>query len=212
RDAARSTLYDVLSAVVRLLAPFSPFMAEEVWQHLPGTEGSVHQASWPAIDVPHGEGAVGEVIAEAARTVRAWKSEQGIALNEDLERVELYFDEQPEHGVDTYDLSETVAAPIRTAVGRPDLAEVATGVDPDEAQIGPTFRDQAGAVMAALEDMDPDTVKAQLDSGGPVEVTVDGEPTEIDAEMVSVPTEFRTEAGEEVAVLEATFGTIVVVP
>ena len=212
RDAARATLYDVLSATVRMLAPFSPFVAEEIWDHLPGTDGSVHLADWPEIDSPNGDTTVGESIAEAARTVRAWKSEQGIALNEALERVELYFDEEPQHGVDTYDLSETVAAPIRTAVGRPDLAEVATDVEPDEAQIGPTFRDEAGAVMAALEAADPDTIKAQLDSGGPVEVDVDGEPTEIEAEMVSVATEFRTEAGEEVAVLEASFGTIVVVP
>ena len=212
RDAARAALYESLSGVVRLLAPFSPFVAEEIWQHLPGTEGSVHRAAWPAVETPDGDASVGEAVAEAARTVRAWKSEQGIALNADLERVELYFDEEPQHGVDTYDLSETVAAPIRTAVGRPGLEEVATAVEPDEAQIGPTFRDEAGAVMAALEAADPDTIKAQLDSGGPVEIDVDGSTVEVESEMVSVPTEYRTAAGEEVSVLEASWGTIVVVP
>jgi len=212
RDAARAALYEVLSATVKMLAPISPFVTEELWHHLPGTEGSVHEAAWPAIDVPDGDTTVGEDIAEAAREIRAWKSSQGIALNEELERVELYFDDEPEHGVDTYDLSETVGAPIRTSLGRPDLEQVATGVDPDEAKIGPTFRDDAGAVMAALEAADPDEVKAQLDSGGPVEVKVDGEEMEIESEMVTVPTEFRTTAGEEVAVLEATFGTIVIVP
>ncbi|MFB6095483.1 MAG: class I tRNA ligase family protein, partial [Halodesulfurarchaeum sp.] len=83
RDAARSALYTVLSASVRMLAPFSPFIAEEIYQHLPGTDGSVHRADWPAIEIADEEAeAVGEIIAEAARTVRAWKSEQGIALNE----------------------------------------------------------------------------------------------------------------------------------
>ncbi|MFB6086152.1 MAG: valine--tRNA ligase [Halodesulfurarchaeum sp.] len=212
RDAARAALYETLSAVVRLLAPFSPFLAEEIWHHLPGTEGSVHRADWPGTETPDGDTTVGEDIAEAARTVRAWKSEQGIALNAELERVELYFEEEPQHGVDTYDLSETVGAPIRTSIGRPDLEEVATDVDPDEAQIGPTFRDEAGRVMAALEGSDPDTIKAQLDSGGPVEVSIDGSTVTVDPEMVSVNTEYRTEAGEEVAVLEASFGTIVVVP
>ncbi len=212
RDAARKALYEVLSATVRMLAPVSPFIAEEIWHHLPGTEGSVHREDWPTIESPDGDATIGEDIAEAARRIRAWKSDQGIALNEDLERVTLYFDEEPEHGVDTYDLSETVVAPIRTSIGRPDLEEVATGVDPDEAQIGPTYRDQAGAVMAALEAADPDEIKAQLDSGGPVEVSVDNSTVEIEPAMVSVPTEYRTEAGEEVAVLEASFGTIVVVP
>jgi valyl-tRNA synthetase len=195
-----------------MLAPVSPFVTEEIWHALPGTEGSVHRADWPQIEAPDGDESVGEAIAEAARRVRAWKSDQGIALNADLERVELYFEDEPEHGVDTYDLSETVGAPIRTFRGRPDLDEVATGVEPDEAEIGPAFREDAGSVMAALEDADADEIKAQLDSGGPVEVTVDGEPVTVEADMVSVPTAFRTEAGEEVAVLEASFGSIVVVP
>ena len=212
RDAARATLYEILSATVRLLAPISPFVTEELWQHLPGTEGSVHAADWPAIEVPEADTEIGAWIAAAAREVRAWKSDQGIALNQDLERVELYFDEEPAHGVDTYDLSETVGAPIRTSIGRPNLEAVATEVEPDEAQIGPAFRDDAGAVMAALEAADPDAVKAQLDSGNAVEVTRDGKAFEVDPEMVTVRTEYRSSEGEEVAVLEADFGTIVVVP
>jgi valyl-tRNA synthetase len=212
RDAARATLYEILSATLRLLAPISPFVTDELWQHLPGTEGSVHAADWPAIEVPDADTEIGAWIAEAAREVRAWKSDQGIALNQDLERVELYFDEEPAHGVDTYDLSETVGAPIRTSIGRPNLEEVATDVEPDEAQIGPAFRDDAGAVMAALEAADPDAVKAQLDSGTAVEVTGEGTAFEVDPEMVTVRTEYRSSEGEEVAVLEADFGTIVVVP
>ena len=212
RDAARATLYQILSATVRLLAPISPFVTEELWDHLPGTEGSVHAADWPAIETPEADTEIGAAIAEAAREVRAWKSDQGIALNQDLERVELYFDEEPAHGVDTYDLSETVGAPIRTSIGRPNLEEVATAVEPDEAQIGPEFRDDAGAVMAALDAADPDAVKAQLDSGSAVDVTADGEAFEVDPEMVAVRTEYRSSEGEEVAVLEADFGTIVVVP
>jgi len=212
RDAARATLYEILSATVRLLAPISPFVTEELWDHLPGTEGSVHAADWPAIDAPEADTEIGGAIAEAAREVRAWKSDQGIALNQDLERVELYFDEEPAHGVDTYDLSETVGAPIRTSIGRPNLEEVATAVEPDEAQIGPEFREDAGAVMAALDAAAPDEVKAQLDSGSAVEVTADGAEFEVDPEMVAVRTEYRSSEGEEVAVLEADFGTIVVVP
>ena len=213
RNAARRALYDVLSASVRMLAPFSPFVAEEIWQHLPGTEGSVHRAPWPTVDVADEESEwIGEVIAEAAREVRAWKSEMGIALNEDLERVELYFDEEPPHGVDTYDLSETVNAPIRMETGRPDIELVATGVDPDESQIGPEFRSEAGAVIQALEAADPQTIRAQKESGESIELDVGGQVVELEAEMVEVEEEYRTEAGEEVAVLEASFGTIVVVP
>jgi isoleucyl-tRNA synthetase len=41
-----TTLYRVLSRVVRLLAPFCPFIAESVWERL-GNSASVHLESWP---------------------------------------------------------------------------------------------------------------------------------------------------------------------
>ena len=39
----------VLEPLVRLLAPFAPFTAEELWRHL-GNEGSVHHADYPIHD------------------------------------------------------------------------------------------------------------------------------------------------------------------
>jgi len=41
---------DSLQALVRLLAPFAPHIAEELWQQLDGT-GSVHVAEWPRFDL-----------------------------------------------------------------------------------------------------------------------------------------------------------------
>lgn len=40
---------EALHVLVRLLAPFAPFLAEEMWHHL-GGEGSVHRQSWPGYD------------------------------------------------------------------------------------------------------------------------------------------------------------------
>lgn len=44
-DSARTALALAIDAVARLLAPFLPFTAEEVWSWY--REGSVHQAAWP---------------------------------------------------------------------------------------------------------------------------------------------------------------------
>ncbi len=48
RDA-RQTLYTVLKSVSVLLAPFTPFLAEDIWQKLKGENDveSVHLAKWP---------------------------------------------------------------------------------------------------------------------------------------------------------------------
>jgi valyl-tRNA synthetase len=47
RAAARATLARVLSATVRLLHPYLPFLTEEIWSHLPGSRGAAIVAAWP---------------------------------------------------------------------------------------------------------------------------------------------------------------------
>jgi valyl-tRNA synthetase len=58
REAARATLLRVLSATVRMLHPYLPFLTEELWGHLPGTEGECIVAPWPdATGFPRSEAA-----------------------------------------------------------------------------------------------------------------------------------------------------------
>jgi isoleucyl-tRNA synthetase len=49
RRSAQTVLYRVADGLARLAAPLVPFMAEDVWSHLPGARGdSVHLAQFPA--------------------------------------------------------------------------------------------------------------------------------------------------------------------
>src|SRR5690606_33628840 len=47
RTRAKQTLWTVLKGTLELLHPYMPFLTEELWHHLPGTEGSVMIAPWP---------------------------------------------------------------------------------------------------------------------------------------------------------------------
>ena len=49
--SARTALGLGLDAFARLLAPFLPYAAEEVWSWMHEGEGSVHRAAWPVADV-----------------------------------------------------------------------------------------------------------------------------------------------------------------
>jgi valyl-tRNA synthetase len=47
KAAALQTLWTVLRDILVLLHPFAPFVTEEIWEKLPGTEGSIMQAAYP---------------------------------------------------------------------------------------------------------------------------------------------------------------------
>jgi valyl-tRNA synthetase len=210
RDAARHALATVLETSLTMLAPFAPFLTEEAHSHLPGTEGSVHAATWPAPDAHNGDAQQrGELIAAVASEVRAWKSDTGRALNADLERIEIY-PRDVDH-LDTYDLSETVDAPIYVEAGRPNVELVPIGVDPDHSVIGPEFRDRAGEVVSALEASDPTDLKRQVEREGEIELDANGEIVVLDSEAIEVQEEPRA-GGEEVAVLETDSATVLVFP
>ncbi len=45
--AARQVLWRVLHDILVVLHPFAPFITEEIWDKLPGTQGSIMRAAWP---------------------------------------------------------------------------------------------------------------------------------------------------------------------
>jgi valyl-tRNA synthetase len=73
--SARAALRDALDVILRLFAPFLPFVAEEVWSWW--HEGSVHATSWP--EAAHRDG-IGDVsmlvpVSEVLAAVRRAKTE-----------------------------------------------------------------------------------------------------------------------------------------
>jgi valyl-tRNA synthetase len=65
RSASLAVLRRTLADTLVLLHPFIPFVTEEVWHHLPGTEGSIMNAPFPEAD-PANRLGVEEEAAEAA--------------------------------------------------------------------------------------------------------------------------------------------------
>jgi leucyl-tRNA synthetase len=49
-EISRTVWFEVCSPLIRLLAPFFPHIAEELWSRA-GEQGSVHTASWPKADL-----------------------------------------------------------------------------------------------------------------------------------------------------------------
>ncbi|HET9530006.1 MAG TPA: isoleucine--tRNA ligase, partial [Blastocatellia bacterium] len=56
RRSAQTALYEIVSQLARLLAPFLAFTADEIWEHIPGgREASVHIAEFPKAEAETGD-------------------------------------------------------------------------------------------------------------------------------------------------------------
>ncbi len=89
--AAHQTLHAVLTTLARLLAPFTPFVAEALYRNLTG-ERSVHLADYPAAEEAHRDEELERQMAEARRAVEAGLAARDAArikVRQPLRRLEL---------------------------------------------------------------------------------------------------------------------------
>jgi valyl-tRNA synthetase len=201
KKAAQATIYKALVTLTQLLAPFAPFIAEEI--HLELTGQSVHTASWPAA-VGTASGPEGEAIKEVSAAVRRYKSDRGLALNASLARVEVYTD----LGLETVDLSGSTNSSVVVKKGSPQVETKAVEVKPQMKHIGPLFKDKSKQVIAFLMNMDPQEVSRQREEGK-ILVSLDGETLELGPEMVEVKTA-TVSGGEAVDMISLAEATVLI--
>jgi isoleucyl-tRNA synthetase len=76
--SAYQTLHEVLVITAQLLAPFAPFLADEVYRNLagPGAADSVHLSDWPAVDPAAVDEQLSSDMARARRMVEMGHKER----------------------------------------------------------------------------------------------------------------------------------------
>ncbi|HNQ54374.1 MAG TPA: valine--tRNA ligase [Methanothrix sp.] len=201
KRAAQSTLYRAIETLARLMAPFTPFISEEIFHTL--TKESVHVQSWPepaGIEVDP----AGLAIKEIAAAIRRYKAEKGMALNAPLPGIVVYSD----LGLETFDLSGVANSRVESRAGKPDIEMKPVAVKPQIKIIGPRFKDKSGKIIRALAAMDPAWAAEQKASGS-IRVDVDGVSIDLPAEAVEIEIETLS-AGLAVDVLRLDGASVLV--
>jgi isoleucyl-tRNA synthetase len=94
KDDAYATLYEVLVTLAKLMAPFTPFVAEEIYRNLTGEE-SVHLSDWPKVK----EELIDEELSEGMKQTRdvintglEIRATEGIKIRQVLSYIETNFE------------------------------------------------------------------------------------------------------------------------
>ncbi len=201
KRAAQDTLFTALETLARIMAPFTPFLSEEIYHTLTGK--SVHEQSWPVtLNRPIDQG--GLAIKEVAATLRRYKAEKGMALNSPLPGIAVYSDLD----LETADLAGVANSPVDSRTGKPLLEMKPIAVKPQMKVIGPRFKDRSQRIIAALNSMDPADVARQKEAGS-IAVHLDGEIIELPIEAAEVEVQTLS-AGEAVDILKTKDATVLV--
>ncbi len=169
RDGACVTLHTVLDALCRMLAPYTPYFAEEVWSYF--NENSVHKQTFVTSNFIN-EDAVkqGEILKTVIEELRRYKHDKGLALNAPLGNVSIYINTVID---DSGDCGRALNATVNFVKGKPELSETISGVSFDLGIIGPKLRGKAKGFMKAIEEMPTNELE------GLKKVNVNGEEIEV---------------------------------
>ena len=202
KRGAYATLSTVLDETIRLLAPIAPYLTEQMYQHLNGSETTVHALSYPSVDPEwqnetlESEMAVLRDVEEAAANAR---QQGGRKLRWPVPRVIVEAeDDSIADAVES--LSGLLADRVNTEAIETvtQFDELIERAQPEMSVIGPEFGADAQRVMDAVEGASREI----LTEG----VTIDGEQHEITDEMVT----FDAEPPEYISAADFDGGTVYV--
>ncbi len=191
---AFGTLHEALLILTKLLAPFVPFITEEVWGALGRPQSdSVHLTPWPVVDGALVDSALGEQMALVRRVVelgRATRAESGVKTRQPLGRALVAANGWA--GLPA-ELRQQVADELNVE-SLADLSAEGELVDvvvkPNFRALGARFGKGTPAVAAAVGAADAGALARSLAETGSAAVDVDGvrhELTEADVVVTESP-------------------------
>ena len=181
--AALATLHECLEVLTRLLAPFVPFVTEEVHRRLvvdvvPGTPDSVHLREWPEPNGALVDERLGAQMALVRRLVelgRAARAESGVKTRQPLGRALV-------GAAGWAELSDELRTQVTDELNVESLESLSSAGSLVDASVKANFRTLGKrfgkgvqAVAAAVAAADPELLVAELRTTGSAAVSVDGE-------------------------------------
>ena len=172
KTAAFATLYNVLVNVVKLSAPFIPFMSDKIYQNL-CKNGSVHLADYPVVD----ESLIDEKLEKSMKDIldivtlgRAVRSETGVKTRQPLANMYV-------HSVNGLEFTDEEMAIIKEDLNIKNLKIIEDAgeyitfeLKPQLKTLGPKYGAKLGKIREFLSSVNANEFVTKLRSGQMVKV------------------------------------------
>jgi isoleucyl-tRNA synthetase len=178
--AAFATLRHCLLETVAMLAPFVPFLADEIHRNLggPGAQPSVHLRDYPQVDASLADLALEEGMEAVRLTVelgRAARAQAKAKVRQPLRRAVIVANDAERAAIETRADLVTAELNVKELDFVTDESElVSYSAKPNYRALGPRFGKKMPQVAAAVEALDAAHVAAVLAEGGEIGISIEG--------------------------------------
>jgi isoleucyl-tRNA synthetase len=188
--AAFATLRECLVTTAKLLAPLTPFVADEIFENLDGGEPSVHLCDFPQPGDrdPEAEWRM-QVVRDAVELGRAARGHARIKLRQPLAEAVVVAADREREAIEALEdllLQELNVKSVRYVSEADELGRFV--LKPNYRTLGPRFGKQMPMVAAAIAALDPSRLRAGASAG----INLDGQEHQIgpdDVQLVLQPLE-----------------------
>jgi isoleucyl-tRNA synthetase len=176
--AAFHTLWRCLVDVAKLLAPLTPFVADEIYDNLDGSEPSVHLCDYPAPDESLRDERLEadmQVAREAIELGRAARAQAKVKLRQPLPEVVVVAAGAERVAIERFErlvLDELNVKRVRFVSEADELGR--WELKPNYRALGPRFGKRMPQVAEAVAALDAQSAAATLRDGGTVGIAIDG--------------------------------------
>ena len=186
KTAAYATLYEALTTTIRMLAPFVPFITEEIYQNLvvrvqPDAPASVHLTDYPEPNEEMIDEALSREMTAVLRVVRlgrAARSEANLKVRQPLPAV-LVHTADPRDAEAVVHLKDQILDELNVKDVRAleELSDVVTWeIKPNLPVLGPKYGRKLGGIRKALGALDATEVATKVNAGEAVSLgEIDGD-------------------------------------
>jgi isoleucyl-tRNA synthetase len=184
--AAFATLRTCLLETATMLAPFTPFLADEMYRNLAGgadgefgdAPDSVHLRDFPQVDEALRDADLEAAMAAVRRTVSlglAARAQSKVKLRQPLRRAVVVANEDERAAIEARADLVTAELNVKELDFVSETGDlVRYEIKPNYRALGPRFGKNMPQVAAAVAALDPARVAATLAAGGEVGISIDG--------------------------------------